>query len=151
MKEQTDVKSSRSQEANPATRAQVPCLWRAKCKRLSCDYRHPPVCHNYKSGHRCIHGQRCLRRHADGEEKPSKRSKRESTQGAVAILRQKKSPRLGISKFRSKEVYSTKIWASEIARFGGTHHKIPMTHLVRNSNSGKKRAIQRLNLKRRTS
>ena len=32
VREQTDVKSSRSQEASPATRAQIPCLWGAKCK-----------------------------------------------------------------------------------------------------------------------
>ena len=47
-----------------------------------------PVCHSYKSGNRCIYGHRS--RHADGEEKPSKRSKKESAQGAVAILRQNK-------------------------------------------------------------
>ena len=31
--------------------------------------------------------KKCLCRHADGEEKPTKRSKKESTQGAVAILK----------------------------------------------------------------
>ena len=62
------------------------------------------MCRCYKSGNRCIHGNNCLCRHADGEEKSSKRSKSDTTQGAVAIL--KKSPRMCISKFRSKEVYS---------------------------------------------
>ena len=66
------------------------------------------------------------------------RSRRKSTQGAVAILRQKKGPRLCISKFRSKEVYSSEIWANEIERFGGTHHKILGTNVVRNSNSERK-------------
>ena len=34
-------------------------------------------------------GHRCLFRHADGEKKPSVRSRKEGTQGAVAILRSK--------------------------------------------------------------
>ena len=76
-------------------------------------------------------------------EKPSKKSRKESTQGAVAILRGKKGPSLCISKFRSKEVYSAESWANEIERFGGTHHKIFKTRLVRNSNLGNKRAILR--------
>ena len=46
-------------------------------------------------------GKNCLYRHADGEEKPSKRSKTEKTQGAVAILKGKSGPGL-FSKFRSK-------------------------------------------------
>ena len=79
-----------SQEARPATRAKIPCLWRATCKRSSCDYRHPPVTHSYKSGNGCIYGHGCQYRHADGEKEPSKRSNKKSTQGAVAVLRQNK-------------------------------------------------------------
>ena len=86
-KGQTDDKRSTSLEASPATGAKIPCLWEARCKRSSCDYRHLPVCRNYKSGNRCIHGSNCLCGHADGEEKPSKKSKKESTQGAVAYLK----------------------------------------------------------------
>ena len=141
VKAQTDVKSSTSLEANPAARAKIPFMWRARCTRSSYDYRHLPVCRDHKFGNRCIYGKHCLFRHADGDEKPSKRSRKERTQRAVAILRQKKGPRLCISKFRSNEVYSTESWASEIERSGGTHHKILRAHLVRNSNSGKKRAI----------
>ena len=77
------------------------------------------MCRNYKSGNKCIHGKNCLYRHADGEEKPSKRSKSESTQRAVAILKEKKSPRLCMSKFRCKKVYSSECWANEIERFDG--------------------------------
>ena len=77
VKEQTDVKSSKSQKTSLATRAKIPFLWRAKCKRSSCDYRHPPVCHTFKSGNRCIHGQRCLVRNADVRRNP------------VAVLRRK--------------------------------------------------------------
>ena len=47
------------------------------------------MCRNYKSGNRCIHGNNCLYRHADSEEKPSRRSKSESTHGAVSILKEK--------------------------------------------------------------
>ena len=102
---QTDDKRSKSPEVRPATGAKICCPWR-RCRKSSCDYRHPPVCRNHKSGNRCIHVNNRRYRHADGKEKPSKRSKSESTQGAVAILTE--SPRLCISKFRSKEVYSAK-------------------------------------------
>ena len=85
-KGQTDDKRSKSLEARPATRAKMPCLWGrgARCKRSSCDFRHPPVCRNYRSGTdasmaiiACILMLMV-------------RSKSESTQGAVAILREKK-------------------------------------------------------------
>ena len=39
------------------------------------------------------HGCRCRCRQADGEKKPSVRSRKEGTNGAVAILRRKKGPR----------------------------------------------------------
>ena len=149
-KGQTVVKSSTSPEASPATRAKILCLWEARCKRSSCEFRHPPVCRDNKSGNRRTYGNYCLYRDADGEEKASKKSKKESTQGAVAILRQKKKVQGCVSKFRSKEVYSVESWANEIERFGGTHHKILGTHVVRNSNSGKKGpsrgVIQKVNL-----
>ena len=86
----TDVKSSTNVEARPATRARIPYAWRAICKISSCDFRHPPVCRNYKSEKRWIYGSNCLFRHADGEEKLRKRSKKESTHGAVAILKHRK-------------------------------------------------------------
>ena len=90
-KGQTDDKRSTSLEASPATGAKIPCLWEeARCKRSSCDYRHSPVCCDYMSGNRCIHGSNCLYQHVDAEEKPSKKSKKESTQGAIAILKEKK-------------------------------------------------------------
>ena len=83
------MKSSRSREASIAARAKILCQWGAKCKRSSCDYRHPPVCRNYKSGNGCIHGQRCLFRLAQQES--SKRVPKErlllrkrSVQGCVS-------------------------------------------------------------------
>ena len=62
-----------------------------KKKKSSCGFRHPPVCLTFKSEIGCSYGKRCLYRHVDAEEKPSKRSKKEGTQGAVAILDPKKS------------------------------------------------------------
>ena len=76
VKARTDVRSSTSLEVRPATGAKIPCAWRGKCKISSCGYRHPPVCRNLKSESRCIYGRNCSFRHADGEEKPSKRSKK---------------------------------------------------------------------------
>ena len=142
-KGQTDDKRSKSLEARPATGAKILCFWGARCRKSSCDGRHPPVCRNYKYVNRCIHGNNCLYRHADGEEKPSKRSKSESTQRTISIPKEKKGPKLCISKFRSKEVYSAESWANEIERFGGTCFQILRTHLVRSSNSGKKRVSRR--------
>ena len=56
------------------------------------------MCRNYKSGNRCIHGNNCLYRHADGEEKPCKRSKSESTQGAGAKHERNKEESVGCTK-----------------------------------------------------
>ena len=85
----------------------------------------------FRARYRCTHGNNCLYRHADGEEKPSKKSKKESTQGAVAILKENMVQGC-VSKLISKEVYSAESWANEIERFG---EKIRRTK-VRNSNSG---------------
>ena len=43
------------------------CLWKARWKRSSCNYRQHPVCRGYKSGIKCTCGIHCLYRHADGE------------------------------------------------------------------------------------
>ena len=57
--------------------------------------------------------------------------KEEGTQGAGAIVRRKKRPRLCISRLRSNEFYSTESGRIGIERFGGTHHEILGMHLVR--------------------
>ena len=57
--------------------------------------------------------------------------KEEGTQGAVAIMRKKKRPRLCIWRLRSNEFFSTESWRIGIERFGGTHHEILGMHLVR--------------------
>ena len=82
------MKSSTSLEASPANGAHIPCLWGqdVENRRVIIDIL---PCGDYKSGKRCIYGNCCLYRHAGGEEKPSKKWKKESTQGAVATLRQK--------------------------------------------------------------
>ena len=129
----TDVKSSTSLEARPATSAKIPCAWGAECKISSCDFRHPPVCRNYKSESRCIYGNNCLFRHADGQQEVEEREHSRRSCDSEFL----KSPKLCNSEFRSKEVYATESSTSERERLGGTHRKILRTHLVRNSNSGK--------------
>ena len=52
----------------------------ARCKRSSCDFRHPPVCRDYKSGNRCINGYRCLRRQADGKRKLQRTLRRDTSE-----------------------------------------------------------------------
>ena len=135
----TDDKRSTSLEARPATGAKIVFLWEARCKRSSCNSWHPPVCRNFKSGNRCIHGNNCLYRHADGEEKPSKRSKSESTQGPVVILKEKKVQGCESQNSDAKKSILRKAGQNEIERFGGTRCKILRTHLVRYSKFGKEK------------
>ena len=72
---------------------------------------------------------------------PAKKWKKESTQGAGAILKEK-GPRLYL-KTQIQKVYSAESWANEFERFGGTHHKNSQDDLERKTNPGKKRAISR--------
>ena len=65
---------------------------RTRCWKSSCDYRHPLVCRNYKSGNSCIHGNNiaCIdllmvrRNQAGGRQV-------RLLKGAVPILREKRS------------------------------------------------------------
>ena len=67
----------------------------ARCKTSSCDYRHPPVCRNYKSGNSCIIGNTCRRNPARGRKvRVLKEQLRDSER--------KKGLRLCISKFSAK-------------------------------------------------
>ena len=63
----------------------------------------------------------------------------------------KKRSKVVYLKIQMKEVCSAECWANELERFDGTRYKILRTHLVRSSNSGKKRAISRRYPKWRTS
>ena len=63
----------------------------------------------------------------------SARSRKEGTQGSVAILKEKEErPRLCVSRLGSNEFYSTERWRIGMERFGGTHQKILRMHLVQN-------------------
>ena len=62
----------------------------------------------------------------------ARRSRKEGSQGTVAFMRNKKGPRLCISKFRPNELFSTDSWRIGIERFGGIHHEILRMHLVQN-------------------
>ena len=80
------------------------------------------MCRNYKSESRCIYGSSCLFRHADGEEKSRKRSKKESTQGAVAILTHREFQGCVSQNSDPKKSNSTESWTCERERLGATHH-----------------------------
>ena len=149
-KGQTDDKRSTSPEARPSTGAKIPCLWGTRCKRSSCDCRHLPVCRNYKSGNRCIHGSDCLYPHAGGE-KPSKKSKNERTHGADAILKEKKKSKVVYLTIQIQRSLLRKTGQTRLNASAGHAIKILRTHLAPNSNSGKKRAISRRYPKRWTS
>ena len=109
--EETDWRKSFDSLKKPVLwlKLKIPCLLRARWKISSHNCRHHPMCRGYKSRNRCIYGRRCLFRHAD-EKKPSARSRKAVTQEAAAILREKKSPRMCISKLRSNEFYSSETW-----------------------------------------
>ena len=99
----------------------IPCPRLSRWKISSRNFRHHPVCRGYKCGNRCIHGYRCLYRH-DAERKPSARPRRRYSR-ISCYSEKKKSPRLCIRRFWSKEFYSTESWRIGIERFGGTHLK----------------------------
>ena len=92
--------------------------------------------------------QSLLVSHADGEEKPSKRSTKESTQGAVAILKHRRVPGCVSRISDPKRSILRKAGEVKRERFGGTHRKILRTHLVRIRET--KRAISRFLSKRVT-
>ena len=131
----------------------IPCLWLTRWKRLSCNYRHHPVCRVYKSG-KLVHLWHSLpsfdmltRRNL------SAGSRKEGNQGTVAVVRRKKTkvPRLCFPRLRSSEFYSTERWRIGIERFGGTHQKFSGCIWYETKNSGKKRAIWMHDPKRWTS
>ena len=112
-------------------------------QRKERDFRHPLVCRDYKSGNRYIHGNNCLYRHPDDEEKPSKRSKSESTQGAVAILKEKKVQGCVSQNSNPKKSTLRKAGQTRLNASAGHVVKFCGRHLVRSSISVKKRAISR--------
>ena len=53
---------------------------------------HPPVCLFYKSENGCRFGEKCSYAHRQVEEKPSKRSKKNGDNSAVAMLKRNEQP-----------------------------------------------------------
>ena len=68
-------------------RNSVPLRKNCKNKKQSSRFGHPPVCQNYKSENGCICGRKCFFRHVEAEETPSKKSKKDSAKGSVALLK----------------------------------------------------------------
>ena len=75
-KTQTDEKAWTVWRPALWLKLKITCLWWARWKISSCDYRHHPVCRGYKSGNRCIHGYRCPCRQADGKSATSARGRK---------------------------------------------------------------------------
>ena len=61
---------------------------RRNCTNPSCNERHPPMCQNYISETGCKCGEKFHFRHIELEEKPNKKSKKDSAKGSVALLRE---------------------------------------------------------------
>ena len=116
-KTQTDEKAWTVWRPALWLKLKITCLWWARWKISSCDYRHHPVCRGYKSGNRCIHGYRCPCRQADGKSNLSARSKISDSRSSCDPERKKKRPRLCISKLSANEFYSTESWRIGIERF----------------------------------
>ena len=110
----------------------IPCLWWARRKISSCDYRRHPVCRGYKSGNRCIHGCRCLcRRQADGKSDLARGRRRRYSRNRC-YLEKKRRSKVVYLRLRSNAFFSMKSWRIGTERFGGTHLKILRMHLVQN-------------------
>ena len=103
---------STSLEARPATRAKIPCLWEARCKLSSCDYRHPPcvVKASLKTG--------------------------ASTARELRFWKNKGSKVVYLKIQIQRSLFFGKLVRRDWALRRDTQ-KILRTHLVRNSNSGK--------------
>ena len=128
----TDVQSSNSQGESPAKEIRIPYKFQAKCKNPSCSYWHPPVCDTHTSQSGCKYGEKCQFRHNDAEETPSKKSKKGSAKGSVALL--KESPNCGCvsqdsypkkSILRKVRKMGSNASAGHTVKFsGGTWHQI---------------------------
>ena len=59
-----------------------------KKKKTSCKSWHLPVCQNHNSQNGCKFGETCRVRHAEAEEKPSRRSKKCGAKGSGALLKE---------------------------------------------------------------
>ena len=89
---------------------------KGKCTAPSCNFWHPPVCQNYQSESGCKVGDQCLFRQTEAGGQPSKKSKKSSGTGSVAILWRSVHHWVVCSKSASEKVYVAESWNV------GTHH-----------------------------
>ena len=110
--------SGRRGESPSGTRGKMPCrsFRTGKCTNLSCNYRPPPVCVNYKSESACKYGDKCRFRHAEADAQRSKMSKKSGVKGSVALL--KESIQLGCV---SLDSYPRKSVLHEEGKLGSRH------------------------------
>ena len=87
----------------------------------SCKLWHPPLCLNYKSEKRCVHGDKCHVRHVEAERKPSKKSRKSGAKGSFALL--KESIQLGCvsqASYPRKFNVNQENWDQSTPRASGT-------------------------------
>ena len=80
-KAKSDVQTSNSRRESPAKRMRIPCRFGSRCKKTSCNFWHPVVCHHYKTESGCKYGTNCQFRQSDAEEAPSTKSQKEIAKG----------------------------------------------------------------------
>ena len=131
-KAKNDVHTSNSRVESPAKRITISCRFGARCKCTSCNFWHPPMGHHYKTESGCKYVRNCQFRQSDAEEAPSTKSRKESAEGSVALLREK-SPNWLCFFFFSES------WRIEIERFSGTQGKILRKHLAPDSKFGQEK------------
>ena len=129
----------------------IPCLWRSRWKRSSCDYRHHPVCRGYKSRNRCIYGHRCLFRHADGERKPQREFEKKKVLKEQVRLWEEKTSKVVYLKTQIQRILFHGKWKNWDWTLRRDTPWNSWDASGTNQNSGKKRAIWTNYPKRRTS
>ena len=86
-KEKTLKTSGKREGSSSDKRSEVPCRCK-NCKNPSCLFWHLPVCQYFKSETWCKFGRTCFFRHVEGDEKPSKKSKKGGAKGSVVFFKE---------------------------------------------------------------
>ena len=90
-------------------------------KNPSCKLWHPPICLNYISEKRCVHGDKCNVRHVEAEKKPGKKLRKSGAIRSIAML--KESIQLGCvsqASYPRKFYVNQENWDQSTPRASGT-------------------------------
>ena len=118
-------------------RSGIPCRYRVVTKNRHVNLGILPCVKTASQKKGCLHGKRCFFRHVKAVEKSSKRQMKGGAK-ASAVIRSLHSW-VEYLWILIREIYST--WRRKIGT--RTHRQILQRHLAPNSNSGKKRSIER--------